>query len=96
MPTPLNNETLQEIRTLAGLFYTPKEVCMMLDLDKKTFAAGLINDDSEIYNAFYGGRLQADMKFREKVIALANLGSSPAQTLVAKLIESSQIKMNNR
>lgn len=96
MPTPLNSETLQEIRTLAGLFYTPKEVCMMLDIEFRLFKAALADEDSEIYNSYHGGRLQADMKFREKVISLANLGSSPAQTLVAKLIESSQIKMNNR
>jgi len=96
MPTPLNDETIIEIRKLAGLFYTPKEVCMMLDIDRKIFNAALANEDSPIYNAYHGGRLEADIKFREKVIALANLGSSPAQTLVAKLIESSQIKMNNR
>lgn len=96
MQTPLNEEQLVEIKTLAGLFFSPKEIATMLGINSHELQKDIRIEDTPAYNAFWGGRLQEEIKFRNKVIGLANLGSSPAQTLVAKMIETSQAKMSNR
>lgn len=96
METPLSNEILEEVKAMAGMFFTPQEISIALGLDRKSFLLAVKIEDSPEYNAYHAGSLQSEMIYRQKVIQLANLGSSPAQTQVAKMIEQAKIKMNNR
>lgn len=75
MQTPLNEDTLLEIRKLSGLFFAPAEIAIMLGLNKADFCKEVKMVDSPAHDAFWAGRLQEEMKYRNKVISLANLGS---------------------
>lgn len=91
----LNAEQLKEVEHLAGLFYTPKQIAIMIEVDIKEFQTKLhyVND---VYKAYWKGVYEADMEFRTSVKRLANLGSSPAQTLLAKLIEQHKLDSIDR
>ena len=97
METSLNQETINKIKELAALFFSPKEVAIMLGLDVQQFVKDCKREDTDAYNAFRGGRLEQIALHRKKVIELAvKSGSSPAQTMVDKMISDSEAKLNDR
>lgn len=89
-------EDLVEIRRLAGLAFTPREVAMMLELEVEGMVMYCEFEDCDIYRAFHGGRLQREIDLREKIIKLAESGSSPAQTMLLSILQQSKIKMMDR
>lgn len=92
----LSDEHKLRIEELAGLFFTPVQIAIMLDLDVKQFVASCGVENSEAYRAFWKGYFEADMEYRKSVKRLSTLDSSPAQTLLAKLIEKQDLDHNNR
>jgi len=80
-----------QIGILAGKFYLPQQIAVMLEMDTKNFLIELQMESSCIYKAYWKGFYEAEMKFRDAVIKLANFGSSPAQTMVAQMIEKLKI-----
>lgn len=88
----LSDEQKELLEHLAGLFYTPKQIAIILEVDVKEFMMLCEMPDSIAYRLYWKGYYQAEMEFREKVKTLAKLGSSPAQTLLAGII--SQCKMD--
>lgn len=91
----LTDQQLAEITELAGLMYTPKQICIMLELEPHMLTSFGI-DGSLCYNAYWKGYYQAEMEFRGEVKRLSNLGSSPAQSLFAKFIEQHKLDMLNK
>ena len=92
-PTP---ETLAEVKNLAALFFTPREVAMMLELPIGPFIAECEKQESRYYEAFHSGRLQSEVDLRTSIIKLARSGSSPAQTMSMDLLKLSIMKMRDR
>ncbi len=89
-----SNDLLKQITDLAALFFTPREVAMMLELDVEHFIMQCdIIQESEGYKAFHSGRLQSEVDLRKSVIKLAKSGSSPAQTLALDMLLKSKVKM---
>ena len=91
----LTKEELEEIKRLAGLFFTPREIAIMLEKDVTSFIT-LCEMESDIATAFQCGRLQREVDLRSKIIKLAESGSSPAQTMAMDMLKKSQIKMIDR
>lgn len=84
----LSNTQLEEIKKLAGLFYSPEEIAYIVDFDNVV----QLRDDirsmkGEASKAFLAGYRTAEVAFREKLIGTAMIGSSPAQTQVQKMID---------
>jgi len=93
METSFNHNDYIRIKELAGLFFSPSEIALMLGLDVSEFTRQFKITGSDIYNAYHGGRLESEMLFRKKVFELAvKAGSSPAQTLVNNFITNSAAK----
>lgn len=92
----LTNEQLGQVTELSKLFYTPKQIALMLQLDTKEFAILISIEDSDAYKAYWSGFYQSEMEFRKQVKRLSDLGSSPAQTLLAKIIEDAKLKLLDR
>ena len=92
----LSEEQIKQIEYLAGLFYTPKQIAVMVDVVVKEFAAAVQYEDSLVYKAYWKGRYEADLQFRIAVKRLSDLGSSPAQTMIEKMIEESKMQMIDR
>jgi len=89
-----SNDLLKQITDLAALFFTPREVAMMLELDVEHFIWVCdLTPDHEGYKAFHSGRLQSEVDLRKSVIKLAKSGSSPAQTLALDMLLKSKVKM---
>lgn len=85
-----------EITKLAALFFTPKEVATMLQLNISEFVLCCDIENHAVYDAFHGGRLQAEVDVRTSILKLAKSGSSPAQTLSIDLLNKSRLKMMDR
>lgn len=89
----LTKEQLDQVRQLAALFYTPKQIAIMLELDFSYLHTAMSIEESDVYKAYWAGWFQSDMEYRKQVKRLADLGSSPAQTLLGKIIEDAKLKL---
>jgi hypothetical protein len=89
-------EELDEIKRLAGLLFVPREIAIMLEFDEDAFVVECELKDTAVYRAFHGGRLQRTVLHREKIIKLADSGSSPAQTMVEGIIKETAAKMMDK
>lgn len=87
----LNSEQLEEVKKLAGLFYNPEEIAEVMELDIQEFKNLVSDKSTKESKAFTSGYKTSEVAFRQKLIATAMIGSSPAQTQVQKLID----KLNN-
>lgn len=92
----ITDNDLAEIKKLAGLFFTPREIAIMLELDDDAFVTECDIRGSKVYNSFHGGRLNRVITLREKIIKLAESGSSPAQTQLIEILKESQVKMMDK
>lgn len=92
----LNEEQLSQVRELAKVFFTPKEIAIYLQCDIPAFAEACHEEGSAVFMAFHGGRLESTFELRKNIMQLANSGSSPAQTMALELLKSSEMKMIDR
>lgn len=99
MPKSLNDitaEELAEVESLAGLFFSPREISVMMELDVEEIFLQLDTCDGRFYRAFQKGRLQNEVDLRKAIFQLARAGSSPAQTMAMDLLKKSKAKMLDR
>lgn len=83
----------EEIKRLAGLFFVPAEIAIMLEMDGQSFCEECYNIGCDIFNAYQGGRLQGEIDVRTGIIKMAKAGSSPAQTMALELLKHSKITL---
>lgn len=92
----LSDADFTEIKNLAALFFTPREIAVMLELPADLFVQECATIDTKCYLAFHAGRLQQEVDLRTSIIKLAKSGSSPAQTMAMDLLKQSKIKIIDR
>ncbi len=94
----LSEEDLKQITSLAALFFSPREIATMLELDEGDFNEACIGPTfyAKIYTAFQSGRLQSEVDLRTSIMKLAKSGSSPAQTMALDLLNKSKLKLLDR
>lgn len=92
----ITQEDLGQIEVLAGLFFTPAEIALMLEMKVQDMKDEMQDEESDIYRAFNCGRLQSEADLRKSIVKLAKSGSSPAQTMSPDLINKSKAKMLDR
>lgn len=91
-----SNEQIDQVKELASVFFTPKEIAVILEFDELEFVRDCQDESSMIGKAFLGGKLQSELKIRKSIIQLANSGSSPAQAMSLDIIKQSNLKMLDR
>lgn len=99
MPKSLNDiteEETAEVVNLAALFFSPREISVMLELDPREVNEQLDAGEGPFYRAFQQGRLQSEVDLRRSIMQLARAGSSPAQTMAMNLFKESKAKMLDR
>lgn len=79
----MDAETIQEIEELAGYFFDEEQVALI---------TGVEIDTPEFRKAFKRGSLKSEAEIRKSIIQLAKDGSSPAQTMAWKMVESQKRK----
>jgi len=92
----ITNEELIEVENLAGLFFSPREISLMLELRINEIYEQLDSNQGNFFRAFQKGRLQNEVDLRKAIIQLARAGSSPAQTMAMNLLNTSKAKMLDR
>lgn len=86
-----DDATLEELERLAGLFFSPKQIAVILQFDLEKFKAHLLDDGSPLYEAYQRGKLSSEADLRESIIAIAKQGSSPAQTQAMELLRNQDL-----
>lgn len=82
-----NKELLEQLEVLGGLYYDADAVAKILALPLASVKTMLHVESSAEYNAYWRGYYTANKKLREEIKKSAEFGSSPAQTLMMKLID---------
>lgn len=89
-------DQLVQVKELAALFFTPREIAIMMEWDAELFTNDCEIMGNPAYESFYAGRLQAEVDLRKGILKMAKAGSSPAQTMAMELLKQSTLKMLNR
>jgi len=79
-------DKLKEIENYAANFFTPKEICLLINADYKKFIELLQNEKSAVYKSYNRGRLLSENEIRTEIINNAKMGSPAAQIESLKFI----------
>jgi len=77
-----SEEQLNEIQSMASLFFTPEEIAINIEVDPSDFALCIKSESGPAYKRFMAGRFSADVELRKAVQQAALNGSSPAQQIL--------------
>jgi hypothetical protein len=89
----LTNDDLAEVKKLSAVFFTPKEIADILEVERTAFVDACNDDTTDVYEAFTGGLLLSEYEIRTSVLKLAKAGSSPAQAMALDLLKKVRVKM---
>jgi hypothetical protein len=90
-----NSELLSKISEYSGLFFTPEEIAILLEMNLVEFKKCLRNKDSKTYKAYMMGKLTTMAEIRKNQITLARNGSPNAETLIEKLRKEQDLSETN-
>lgn len=91
-----SNDQLKEIGELAAVFFTPKEIALILEFPVEEFMLDCLDIKTPPGQAFHAGKLKSEFELRKSVLSLAKSGSSPAQSMALDLVKSANMKMIDR
>lgn len=89
----LNDDEVKQVEELAAVFFTPKEIAIIMQLNIIDVDEAMEDDEAAFYLAFQKGRLQSEYDLRKSIAKLAKSGSSPAQTMSMDMLNKSKLKM---
>lgn len=90
-----NEDLLDKIREYSGLFFTPDEIVILLELNDTEFKKCLRNKQSKTYKAYMLGKLTTMAEIRKNQISLAKNGSPNAEALIEKLRKVQELSETN-
>jgi hypothetical protein len=88
----LTPESLEYITRMAAAAFTPHEIAIVLQVDGAVFCAAADDCDHEVAKAYNRGFLTRQLELRERIFQDAKNGSSPAQTIAARIMENCIVK----
>ncbi len=83
----LSNEQLDEIERLAGLFFPPLNIAIVLQVNSEDFLHAWADETTAIYARYWCGKLKSEAELRKIILTQAKQGSSPAQATAMKLLD---------
>lgn len=90
----LTPEQLQQVEDFASLFYSLRDIAIILEVDEAELKLQYQDKTSQVYKRYHKGFLISDCEIRKSEISLAKRGSTPAQESVKKYVNEARI--NNR
>ena len=92
----LNEDQLSEIEQMAGLFFSPEDIAINLELDEEEtelFVAAVICKNTKNYQAgaYLRGWLSAEITLRKAIQQSALNGSSPSQQMMLNYQKESRL-----
>lgn len=88
----MTEELLEEVGRLAELQFTNFEIALIIEMDPEQMELEMQNESGVLYKKIMAGRLKTEAELRQTLIKLSKQGSSPAQTLLLKLIKDREHK----
>lgn len=88
----LTKQQLEEIERLAGLFFSIKEVALIIGVNTIAFSREVKTFDTVAYQHYNKGRLLKEAEIRTTTMTMAKQGSTPALNQAIKLWQEQQIK----
>jgi hypothetical protein len=76
---------------MAELFYSFDLICINIEVDKETYFEDFTNKTGDFYAHYITGFLKGDMMLRQSIKKSADNGSHPAQQLLLKIQEESNL-----
>jgi len=71
-------EQLETIEDMGRLFYQPKDIAIVIEVDPKEFEIIIASETTEAFTAYKRGWLESDMKLRKSTFQAAINGSTPS------------------
>lgn len=59
-----SEEQLTEIQNMAGLFFTPEEIAINIEVDPDDFANLIKSQTGDAYKSYMAGRFSSDVELR--------------------------------
>lgn len=87
----LSEEKLKEIEGFASLFYSIKDIAIILELKENELMLDYRNKESDVYKRYMKGFLTTEGAIRKSEIGLAKRGSTPAQESIKKYISNARV-----
>lgn len=84
----LSDSQKAQIEELAGCFFTPEDIAIILQLDLTEFN-GIRFQEDDFRISYQRGKLLKEAEIRKAILKMAVAGSSPAQMLAKELIDKS-------
>lgn len=91
----LTDGQLQEVYENAGLFLSPEEIAVLMDLNVLDFIAEIKSKTGEVYLQYMKGKTTSKKAIRENVVKMARHGSPQAEDLAEKYIAEQKISEKN-
>jgi uncharacterized protein with PIN domain len=86
-----NEQQLSEIEKFGALLFSPNEIAIILEIDEDEFSEEIQNKKTKASKGF----LMTKAGVRESIIEMAKRDSSPAQTLVDRVITNIEMKLHD-
>lgn len=83
-------DQLTEIQNMAGLFFTPEEIAINIEVDPEDFANLIKAQSGDAYKHYMAGRFSSDVELRKAIQQAALNGSTPAQQSMLILLKDSK------
>ena len=78
-------DELQTIEDMAALFYSYKDIAIVLEVNVEEFKALMRLEEGNAYSRYQKGWITSDMSIRKSLLESAVNGSSPAQMMLMEL-----------
>jgi hypothetical protein len=89
----VNKDQIEIIERAGAALCKPSEAARLAGIAFESFKGELLNEESEIYQAYYSSFETTKLELKESTIAIAQQGSSPAQTLAFELLRKAELEM---
>jgi hypothetical protein len=91
----ISEDQLKQIFEYAGLFLSPEEIAVLIDVEVQPFITAVKSKKGEIYLQYMKGKTESKRAIRENVIKMAKHGSPQAEDLAEKYITEQKIAEKN-
>lgn len=91
----ITEEELAEVEKMAGLFFSPEDICIAMDWDQEILSFFLqsvqLRELSDpICKVYFSGRISAEIELRQSIKQAARNGSNPAQVTLLTFQQNSK------
>jgi predicted DNA-binding protein YlxM (UPF0122 family) len=87
----LTDEQFVKIEQYASVFFSLKEIALLLEVNSDDFLESASSENSQIYKKYEAARLKSEYELRTEIVKMAKMGSPAAQTEALKIIAKNNI-----